>query len=391
MKQLAVQKDDSGIERLDFEGSSTNQGAFEQINVEELVRLFARGVVSAEGPERATLLAHLGWMDLLRINGPVDFDVDTRFIDALQADTDNLYANAMYGAWLLSPRNKSPVKMPDRVKLSREHFKKSLRSGKDKAWVKALWLEALILSDGHVSEQELLRILQTFKDEGDHLDKYGPAGVALKANFLNSAYYGVARNESNEQRFQSLLSAFSIEDLLIKLHWLSNLHYGCAPGPGCEIDNREMQKLLYVSGRLHEASNELEKAVESYRLAQTEGFRKIVFDQAVMQHLENILNEQNVPVRHVVTNWNNRVDALQEQDVILEYNSESISSEDDLNPINSQLEPNEQVQMKILRDGQILELISVPVWPDEVVAYVVPESLLKPEKADQLRAWLSNN
>jgi hypothetical protein len=390
MKQLTVQRDSTGVERLDFVGSSTTKHTFEEINVEELVRLLARGVVSAEGSERATLLAHLGWMDLLRAYGPVDFDVDRSFIEALQSDTDNPYANAMYGAWLLSPRNKSPVKMSERVKQSREHFKKSLSSHTEKAWVKALWLEALIQSDGLASEQELLLVLQMFKDAGDQFDKYGPAGVALKTNFINSASYGHAPDESNEQRFQSLLSAFAVDDLFTKLHWLSTLRYGCVPSPGCEINNQEMQNLLYISGRLHEASDKLDNAVENYRLAQTSGFRKNFVDKVAMQHLEYVLNKQSVPLRLVVAIWNSRVDALQEQDLILDYHGNSISKEDELSTINSQLEPDQQVQIKILRDGQILEMNSDPLWPRDVIAYVIPESLIKLDKADQLKAWLTN-
>ena len=98
MLQLAANKDDSGLEIPDFESSRANDAAFKKLKVDELVPLFARGVVSSYGPAKATLLAHLGWMDLLRVSGPVHFDIDTRFREALDIDPNNPYANAMLGA-----------------------------------------------------------------------------------------------------------------------------------------------------------------------------------------------------------------------------------------------------------------------------------------------------
>jgi hypothetical protein len=79
---------------------------------------------------------------------------------------------------------------------------------------------------------------------------------------------------------------------------------------------------------------------------------------------------------------------MQEQGVILVCHHTSIIDEVDLSPINSQLEPNQQVQIKILRDGQSLELKSDPIRARDVIAYLIPELLITPEKADQLRVWL---
>lgn len=390
MNQLSIEKDASGAVTLDFKYSGAKQ-AFEEINIEDLVQLFARGVVSANASEKATLLAHLGWMDLLRQYGPVEFDVDKRFQDALKVDPDNFYANAMYSTWLISPRNRSPENFADKLKRSREHFRKALVSDIETAWTKTLWMESLLLADGLIAEQERLRAVQTFKDTGDQLNARRYAWSALKANFINSASRGSAPTEKNEQRLQFLFSAFPIDDLFNKLHWLSSLHYGCIPGPGCEVNNQEMQNLLYISGRMHEVNNSLDKAVEAYRLAQTEDFRKYFVDDVTMQHLELVLLKQAIPTRRVLANWNKRAGSLQERDVILTYQGQSITDEDELRPINAKLEPDQQVDLTVLRKGEILDLLSEPIWGGDVVVYVIPESFLKAGKADELRVWLTNS
>lgn len=390
MLQLTVKKDDSGLEIPDFEYSRANDTAFEKLKVNELVPLFARGIVSSHGPAKATLLAHLGWMDLLRESGLVHFNIDTRFREALYIDPDNPYANAMFGAWLLSPRNRSTVKIDKRVEKAHEHFSKALSSHKESSWVKALWLEALIKADGSAADHDLLRVLQSFRDAGEPLAKYGPAFIALKTNFINTASNGRAPDESNEERFQSLLSAFSVEDLLIKLNWLSAHHYGCEPGPGCEKKNHDMQNILYISGRLHEIKKDLDNAIEAYRLAQTERYRKWFVDDVVMQHLEEVLEDKGVTSKRMLANWDARWTTLQNKDVILEYHGKKISNADELSEVNSQLEPDNKVIIKVLRQGMILELKSEPLQLNSVVSYVIPVSLLKPDKANSLKDWLTN-
>ncbi len=71
-----------------------------------ITAILYRGLRKADDDEIATILAHVGWAQVLRAENsmPVYMDVDAAFQKALRSSPGNVYANAMLGYWILSGR-----------------------------------------------------------------------------------------------------------------------------------------------------------------------------------------------------------------------------------------------------------------------------------------------
>ena len=392
LRELKTVQLESGQKVLDFEGMypAEEKEELENLQVAELIKLFARGTVTSDGPRKATLLAHLGWLDLLRNYGSVEYDVESSFKDALSLDSQNVYANALYAAWLLAPRNKTTLAGDERIALARKYFETALATDEQTPWVKALWLEALTIADGAVADHELLRVVQAFKDAGDSFYEHGPAIMALRRNFVHSAAWGHASDERNETRVQQLIAAFSGTDLINKANWLTEFSYGCVPGPGCGADDKEMAHILYVKGRIYLADNRLPEAVEALRLAQITGPRSYFVEAVTREHLQKALQKQNVAARQVCLYRGNAEPPLQAGDFLIKYAGELYPSSQRVAEINKTLEKDQPVAITLLRDGSLVEEQVQLIWSGDLVPYVVPEKLLRVGQWDGLKAWLTH-
>jgi len=374
----------NGVEVFDFEYMYKKKDLkdFENLQVAELTKLFTRGIVSLQGEDKATLIAHLGWLNSLRSSGEVEYGVERHFVEALQIDPDNYYANAMYGAWLLSSRNNPELEIGERIIQARKHFGVAL-AAPENSWAKAVWLEALTLTGDVSGQYELLRVLQKFKDQGESFYEHGPARSALLRNFAPGRSGGQF-DDRDEAQLQALFSEFEADDLLAKISWLSEVSYGCSPGAGCEMD----AGVLFVVGRLYELKNDLSKAIEAYRLTQIENgllfyiSRQFLYEALKKQHR----NPRNVLVCRFV-----RSAEIKENDILIEYHGKIYPSRADFNLLNENVSKDQAVNVRLLREGQILDRQSESLWQNDFTEYIVPESLLQEGKGDELRSWLENN
>jgi hypothetical protein len=118
--------------------------------VDRLVPVLSRGVVAANGPRKADLLAHLGWADFLRWrDGQRSLDPAAWYRQALAADSQNVYAHAMLAHWTLW----NDGKLED----TNGHFASALKSGRERSYVRRLQLAALANTSDGAGEVELLR------------------------------------------------------------------------------------------------------------------------------------------------------------------------------------------------------------------------------------------
>lgn len=374
----------NGIEVFDFEYTYQEKDLkdFENLQVAELIKLFARGIVSLQGEDKATLIAHLGWLNTLRNSGESKYGVERHFVDALQIDPDNYYANAMYGAWLLSSINNTELEIGERIAQARKYFEIAL-AAPENSWAKAVWLTALNLSGDVSGQYELLRVLQEFKDQGESFYESGPARSAFLGNFAPGRSGGQF-DDRDEAQLQALFSKFEEDDLLAKISWLSELIYGCSPGAGCEMD----AGVLFVVGRLYERKNDLIKAIEAYRLTQIE--RGLLF-YVSRKFLYEALKKQHRNPRNVLVCRNVRSAEIKENDILIEYHGKNYPSHADVELLNKNFTKDQTVNVQLLREGQILDRQSESLWQNDFTEYIVPESLLQEGKADELRRWLAND
>jgi hypothetical protein len=138
-----------------------------------------RALVGAEGERRADLLAHLGWATFLRLRDGHDADPALRYQEALAIDSDNVFANAMLGHWLLW---RSAAQMD----AAREHFDAALAGAGDRrAFVRQLQLAAL-RNRNEAGDAELLRVANEMRMRNERLD----ATVADYVFWIFTVRYG---------------------------------------------------------------------------------------------------------------------------------------------------------------------------------------------------------
>ena len=177
--------------------------SFEQ-TVAPLKPLLVQALVAgASGQRAADLRAHLGWADYLitRDGRNMSLDPTASYRHALQDDSSNVYAHAMWAHALL-------LRSSERRDEARVHFDAALKSGRDRAFVRTLQLGALLGNNSLVAET--LQVLDQMRQGGEALE-------AGRAERIWSSLYGAAYRESEARR---LLAALPPEDGLKTFLWL---------------------------------------------------------------------------------------------------------------------------------------------------------------------------
>jgi hypothetical protein len=140
---------------------------------EKLEPVLIRGATSAKLPQRqGDLLAHLGWSYFLRNREmPSSPDPAPAYRDALQKDSANPYAHAMWGHWILW-NHQGSVK-------AHEHFTAALATPRPglRPYIRSLQLSALNNEDSPEAIQEIIRVANDVRKEHGDLDPRWPHDI----------------------------------------------------------------------------------------------------------------------------------------------------------------------------------------------------------------------
>lgn len=152
----------SWLENIEIQGDEK----FSDI-VAQLDPVLTRGAAAARSPQRqADLLAHLGWSYFLRSReGGTGLDPAETYGHAVAKDPDNPFANAMWGHWILWNHGDSAE--ADR------HFSMALASNRERGFVRLLQLSALLNLQNEASDEQVVRVLNAMRKEGDSV----PPGI----------------------------------------------------------------------------------------------------------------------------------------------------------------------------------------------------------------------
>jgi hypothetical protein len=155
---------------------------------DKLLPVLFMSIDSTRKPMSATIYAHIGWAYFLRFReGDWGVKVEDQFRHALQLDSTNLYANAMYGFWLLYPE-RGEISVSD----ANRHFEEALNGGGDTSFVRHLAIAAFTNASTLACEAQLIRLADQMRRNHEVLEP------ETRQRIVSGAYYLYRREIMDE-------------------------------------------------------------------------------------------------------------------------------------------------------------------------------------------------
>jgi hypothetical protein len=164
----------------------------------QLLPVLDNALTTAQGPEAADLLAHIGWANFLKYrDGQREgVTVEENYKKALDVEAGNVYAHAMWGHWSLWQGGS--------LDEATRHFAAALASGRVRPFVRMLQISALA-NRGRDADLESLRVSNDMRKNGESLNEHDRDYI-LWANFTTKY-----RDRQELLRGISVMSAAEME------------------------------------------------------------------------------------------------------------------------------------------------------------------------------------
>jgi len=173
--------------------------------------VLSRGAAAAKGERAADLLAHMGWADFLRMrDGAGGLDPTQRYHRAIEIDPKNVFAQAMWGHWILV--SGGPLAEAKR------HFDLAVESGRKREYVRIMEIAALQWIDRPDLRNETIRVANEMRTKGETMPVEDPDRPL--AWQLWNVYYDALVSGRNDSRKPRFLSVLSPADHLATFRWL---------------------------------------------------------------------------------------------------------------------------------------------------------------------------
>ena len=283
----------------------------------QITVILYRNVNEADKQELATALAHIGWVQVLRRKYflSINADVDSLFEQALRADPNNIYANAMGGHWLLR-RNTRDISVAD-VKSAQSMFSLALQGGMEKKYVRQLQIDYLIKASGtsNYAGEVRLAILSAMLNNFFMMMSAGESksGEYSRLGFFDA--YG--SSNSGGENVEASIAMLPVEDHLKVIGWLLvDLDYNI------DASNRGAQ-IKYLKARLVETLGRNDEAFEAYSELLGSAYATEKLDQLVDKSIERLTGQ--LPARATARNY--RDDPVDEND-LWAFHSDTLSNFD---------------------------------------------------------------
>jgi tetratricopeptide (TPR) repeat protein len=230
-----------------------------------ITAILYRGLRGSDKHEIATILSHICWAQILRIENsiPVTIDVDAVFQEALHASQDNIYANAMMGYWILRKRGV----VPEDVALAQSKFMVALKTENKKSFVRRLQFAGLIdLSYGKSDELEKIVLAVLLRTSYSMMQAGEPKPADRHRFKILDAYGNMGRADHVEASIKALPPA----DHLAVHEWLLD-------GLDYSGRSRMLIQSKYVRARLMESMGDRQPALLQYQslLEKTQSTNKL--------------------------------------------------------------------------------------------------------------------
>jgi hypothetical protein len=125
--------------------------------LEEIIARLRRASTTAKGEALATLRAHIGWA--ISIGDRDDGSPESEFKEAVKADASNAFAHAMWGYWL--------VMQAEKTKEGLSHLDTALKTGREKDFVRGLFINISRRLGSHDESVELVKELNNVRTRNE--------------------------------------------------------------------------------------------------------------------------------------------------------------------------------------------------------------------------------
>ncbi|RDH92009.1 MAG: hypothetical protein DIZ77_07820 [endosymbiont of Seepiophila jonesi] len=329
---------------------------FDTIKDNQLGLVLYRGAVSASDKERATILAHLGWLDILRHRSGIEgLNIDLHFSKALELDPNNLYANVMWGSWI--PKRFNPAEYTeDKIALSRKYFARALQQNTQRRYVRTLQILAYQKHD-----LELLRIGHEMSQSGE-FPELQPYPTRPFVDLISQAH-------PRKRSWEVLTQQFSLQELLTLTEWLLAEYPDLEDESGVYASQQRKEALYYAKGRILVEMGKDRNALDAFLKSQSLFIERIKFTSTRYgeKELQNVINPQlealakrlDMPLKPAMVSYGGYPDGsamasgLENGDLILFFNgiplhSQSLLPERSSDPTTASIEA--------LRSGKLLTI-----------------------------------
>jgi hypothetical protein len=168
-----------------------DKGTFTEI-VERALPVLSEAAATAHGQRAADLRAHMGWADFLRIReGAGGLDPETHYRKALTEETSNVYANAMWGHYIMTKGGP--------IADARQRFAAALASGRERAYVRSLQFSAMLYADELAGQIEAARVATDMRKSGEAVDP------AMRQRLWTYVYADGLTSPGRRREFMSML------------------------------------------------------------------------------------------------------------------------------------------------------------------------------------------
>lgn len=148
--------------------------------VGKLLPVLHRAIDTTKREYSATVRAHIGWAGFLMFKeGNHTVNADNQFRTALQLDSTNLYAHAMYGFWMIYPGRRGGS-LAD----ANRHFRIALQKGENPGYVRHLMFAAYTNASSPESQAQIIRLADEIRKNHETMDFSERERIVTTAYFL---------------------------------------------------------------------------------------------------------------------------------------------------------------------------------------------------------------
>lgn len=217
----------------------------------------------AQGREKADVLAHIGWANFLKFkDGAHNVTVEENFRRALEADSVNVFANAMLGFWLLYPDGGN-----GNIAEAKRHFEAAKKDGREGKFLRKLTLWAYRHGNTALQyEPEIITAVNEMRLQKDTLT------LIERMQIVNDTYY------SDEETLDSIFARLTPQEHLLTFFYLTR---------GIDMDGRLY--LQFIHAMILEKMEDYRGAVQIYKtIASKKSYEDFKYKDAVGEGIKRL-------------------------------------------------------------------------------------------------------